>query len=133
MSTLLHKCMTKATTAAGDQMRYSPNWVVSRRAMLKIYDDHIECGDWNIPYSELDAAVLSSIRSTFFMPGYILRIDTADTSYHFGLNWGKFWKLDLPFEVQRERGKLGYSKFSLVVRVLLIGYIGYLIWQRFAT
>jgi len=131
MAELLHKCMTKATTAEGDQRKYGPNWITSRRASLKIFDDHLECGNWDIPYSEIQNAVLCSFRSFFLrIPGYILTIETTDKTYHFGLNgWGKFWKNDPPFTVARENGKLGFTLFSIVLRVLLLGYVLYSLWQ----
>ena len=124
-STLLHTCMTKATTAEGDQMRHGPNWVLSRRARLKIFDDHLACGDWTIDYGDIQSTTLFSIRSNFIIPGYVLRVETEAKAFHFGLNPGRFWKGDLPFPVSREKGKLGYSVFSLLVRLLLVGYLTY--------
>lgn len=128
MDTPLHKCMTKATTAEGDQMKYGPNWMLSRRATLKVFEDRLECGDWTVPLSDVSEAVLYSIRSTFFIPGYILKIQTPGRTYHFGLNGGSFWKGELPFRVKRKKGKLGYSVFSIIVRAVLFGYLGYLLW-----
>jgi hypothetical protein len=123
--------MTKATTAEGDQRRYGPNWVLSRRAFLKVFEDHLECGDWRIDYTDITDAVLCSFRSTFLrIPGYILTVATSERTYHFGLNgWGEFWKRDLPFAVRREQGKLGFTWFSIVVRLILFGYIGYVLWR----
>lgn len=128
MQAPLHKCMTKATTAEGDQMQYGPNWVLSRRAILKVFPDRLECGNWTIPYANISDAVLYSIRSTLFIPGYVLKVQTPDKTYHFGLNWGRFWTRELPFPVSREQGKLGYSKYSLLVRIGLLGSVGYLLW-----
>ncbi len=132
MSNLLHKCMTKATTAEGDQRRYGPNWVMSRRGSLKIFDDHLECGDWRIDYSEITNAVLCSFRSFFIrIPGYVLTVETQNRTFHFGLNgWGQFWKGDLPFPALREKGKLGFTWFSIAVRLILVGYIAYIAWWR---
>ena len=110
-------------------MKYGPNWVLSRRGILKVFGDRLECGDWRIPYSDISEAVLYSIRSILFIPGYVLRIQTKDRTYHFGMNWGAFWKGQLPFAVRREKGKLGYSVFSVAVRLLLLGYLGYLLWS----
>jgi len=127
--------MTKATTAEGDQRKYGPNWVTSRRASLKVFEDHLECGDWRINYAEIRHAVLCSFRSVFLrIPGYILTVETADRTYHFGLNGsGQFWKGDLPFEAKREKGKLVFTWFSVAVRVMLAGYIGYLLWRWITT
>jgi hypothetical protein len=131
MSNLLHKCMTKATTAEGDQRKYGPNWLTSRRGSLKVFDDRLECGDWRINYAEVQRAVLLSFRSFFLrVPGYILTVETADRKYHFGLNgWGRFWKGDLPFEAERENGTLGFTWFSIALRIVLAGYVGYILWQ----
>jgi hypothetical protein len=135
MSKLLHKCMAKATTAEGDQRKYRPNWITSRRGSLKVFDDHLECGDWRIGYSEIKNAVLYSFRSFFLrIPGYILTVDTEDRTYHFGLNgWGRFWKSELPFAAKREKGELGFTWFSIVVRLILVGYIGYIAWRWIAS
>lgn len=131
MSRLLHKCLAKATTAQGDQRRYGPSWVVSRRAILKVFDDHLECGDWRINYSEIRNAMLYSFRSFFLrIPGYILVVETDDRTYHFGLNgWGRFWKGDLPFAARREQGQLGFTWFSILARLLIAGYIAHLVWR----
>lgn len=132
MPELLHKCMTKATTAEGDQRKYGANWITSRRGTLNVFDDRLECGDWRINYDEIKEAVLYSFRSVFLrIPGYILTVETKDRTYHFGLNgWGQFWKGNLPFLARREQGKIGLSWFSIIARTILFGFIGYLLWQR---
>lgn len=131
MAELLHKCMTKATIAEGDQRKYGPDWVTSRRASLKVFDDHLDCGNWHLPFSEIESAVLYSFRSVFLrIPGYILTFETSDRTYHFGLNgWGAFWRNELPFTATREEGKLQFTWFSIAARVVLVGYIAYLFWQ----
>ncbi|MEM6821482.1 MAG: hypothetical protein AAF558_06030 [Verrucomicrobiota bacterium] len=129
MNKPVHKCMTKATIADGDQMEYGPNWVLSRRGILKVYEDRLECGDWTIPYIGISDAILYSVTSTLFIPGYVLKVSTKERTYHFGLNWNPFWKGELPFPVKREKGKLGYSRFSLIIRFFLVGYLLYLLWN----
>lgn len=133
MSAPIYKCMTKATTAEGDQMEHGPNWLRSRRARLKVFDDRLECGDWILPFSDIREAVLFRICSTLFIPGYVLRVQTEQRTYHFGLNAGSFWKGELPFAVKRETGKVGHSAFSIVLRVMLLGYLIYLIWLRVSS
>lgn len=123
----LYRCLTKATISAGDQRQYGPRWVTARRALLRVYDDRLECGNWKIPYAQVTDAVLYSFRSSFFrIPGYILTVTTSEKTYHFGLNgWGKFWKGEFPFPVRRERGQLKFTWFSIAVRVLLLAYLLY--------
>lgn len=125
----LHTCMTKATTAEGDQMMHGPNWVVAKRGRLKVFADRLECGEWIIRNEEITEATLYSVRSLFFIPGYVLKIMTEEKSYHFGLNWGSFWRGDLPFAVAREKGTIGYTKFSIIIRVVLLGLALYYLWQ----
>ena len=132
MSELLFQCMTKATNAEENQVRHSFNWVVSRRGILKVYDDRLVCGVWTILFTEITGAVLTSIRSTFFLPGYVLRIDTAGKSYHFGLNGRRFWESDLPFPIRGEKGRLGYSVYSVLVRITLLVALAYWLWQKLA-
>ena len=131
MAELLHKCMTKAIIADGNQVKHSLDWVMSRRGILKIYSDRLECGDWVISNDEITDTVLTSIRSVFFMPGYVLRVQTQSRTYHFGLNGGSFWKSELPFPVTREKARLGYSKFSAAIRVFVILFLIYWIWKKY--
>jgi hypothetical protein len=119
MSLLLYKCMTKAVLSDTDQLQYGPNWLYSRRAVLKIFEDHLECRDWTIHYEEIQEAILYSIRS-FFIPGYVLRIQTRDKTFWFGLNWGKFWSNNPPFPMKRERKRMRYSWFSLMIRLVAL-------------
>lgn len=131
MSQLLHKCMTKAVVGDGDQLRTGPKWLLARRATLKLYDDHIECGDWRIDYAEIREEVLSSFRSHLLrIPGYVLAIRTDAATFHFGLNGWAYWKGELPFPVRREKAMLRMSPFSLIVRLLAVGYLAYLVWRR---
>jgi hypothetical protein len=129
MPTLLHKCLTKATAAEGDQMQRGPNWILARRSTLKVFDDHLQCRDWRIDYADIQDAVLFSIRSHFVIPGYVLRVTTPVKTYHFGLNWGRFWQGPLPFVARREKGRLGNSLFSVIVRVTLLACIAYYVWH----
>lgn len=135
MADHLHHCMTKATTAVGDQRRHGPNWLTSRRGMLTVFADHLECGNWRIDYSDITDAVLFSFRSTLLrIPGCILTIATPDRTYHFGLNgWGRFWEGELPFRVRREQGKIGYTWFSIAVRLTLVVCLGYELLKWIAT
>ncbi len=123
----LYRCFTKATISTGDQRQYGPRWVTSRRALLRVYDDRLECGNWMIPYAGMTDAVLYSFRSSFLrIPGYVLTVTTPEKTYHFGLNgWGKFWNGELPFPVRREQGQLKFSGFSIALRILLLVYLLY--------
>ncbi|MEO1590906.1 MAG: hypothetical protein AAFU71_06405 [Cyanobacteria bacterium J06632_22] len=131
MSDLLYRCFTKATTAEGDDIRRSLNWVTARRTFLKVYTDRIECGPWLIPHTAIDEAVLFRV-TQFFIPGYVLRIKTHCEIYQFGLNWNPFWKGDLPFPVERSVAHIKWSAFSIAVRLAALGGGGFLLWDYFA-
>jgi len=68
--------MVKATTAEGDDIRRSFNWATARRGILKVMSDSLVCGDWIIPYDQIEDATLFSFWS-LYLPGYILRVKTA--------------------------------------------------------
>jgi hypothetical protein len=59
MQQLTYKFRTKSINGAtpGGIVR-SEKWVMSRRDWLKIYDDRVTCGDWDILYSTVSDAVL---------------------------------------------------------------------------
>ena len=125
----LHTCMTKAIIAEGDQLRTGPQWVTARRARLKLYDDHLKCGDWSVPYSDIQEATLTRFRSTILrIPGYVLTLHTASKTYHFGLNGNKYWQGELPFPVTRKQGKIKLSFFSIAVRAFLVVLAAYYWW-----
>ena len=121
--------MTKAIIADGDQLETGPKWITSRRAMLRLFDDHLVCGDWNVRYDEMREAVLASFRSPILrIPGYVLSARTDLHTYHFGLNGWRYWNGDLPFPVTRKNTRLRMSWISIAARAILVGYILYAIW-----
>ena len=126
----IHSCMTKAIIADGDQLETGPQWITSRRAILRLYEDHLTCGDWNVRYDDIREAVVASFRSPILcIPGYILSARTDTHTYHFGLNGWRYWSDELPFPVTRVKTRLRMSWISIVARVILFGYIGYAVWR----
>ncbi len=132
MSEPLFQAMCKATTAEGDQLKVGPNWIVARRGRLKLFEDHLACGDWQIPFADIQLAELNSVRSAFFYRGYVLKVETAERTYHFGLNGNRFWEGDLPFPVERKQASLRYSPVGILLRLLIAGYLIYALWERFS-
>ncbi|MCL2117805.1 MAG: hypothetical protein FWH27_05175 [Planctomycetaceae bacterium] len=134
MSELIHQCMTKGVIAEGDQLQHGPNWLLARRGKLKLYQDRLECGNWRIEYRDVKKATLYAVRQYVIVipiPGYVLKVETEDQTYYFGLNASKYWKKELPFPVERQKGRLRFSLFSVVVRLIFLGYIVYLLWWMF--
>ncbi|MFO0898059.1 MAG: hypothetical protein U0836_11605 [Pirellulales bacterium] len=121
--------MTKATTAEGDTVRRSLNWALARRGTLEVWTDALRFKDWQIPYAQIDEAVLHSIWQGL-LPGFVLVVKSKGTIYQFGLNYGKFWKGELPFAVDRASGQMGCSWGSILLRVLLVAAALYYLLSR---
>ena len=123
--------MTKAVIGDGDQLKTGPQWITSRRAILRLFEHHLECGDWTVSYGQIQEAVLSSFSSPILrIPGYVLAVRTDSKTYHFGLNGWRYWKGELPFAVTRQKSRLRLSPISLIARIVLIAGIIYWIWQN---
>jgi hypothetical protein len=115
-------------------LRTGPKWITSRRGLLKLYPDRLECGNWTVVYSEIREAVLSSFRSPILrIPGYVLAVRTDKETYHFGLNGWAYWKGELPFPVTREQARIRMSAISILARVVLIGFAIYFMWNWIAN
>ena len=131
MAEPIYKCMTKAVVGDGDQLECGPQWITSRRATLKLFQDRLECGDWTVRYEDIREAILSAFRSPILrIPGFVLAVRTNDQTFHFGLNGGRYWDGELPFEVERKKSRLRLSPISLLARIAVVGGILYLLWQQ---
>lgn len=126
-----YKCFCKATNREDKEPRYSHNWVAAKRAMFKVFDDRIECGSWKIPFSEVKSAHLYKAKQ-MFIPVNVLQLVTEKGNYQFGFNpWANPFK-HLGIEYGQSEIKLGYSTYSIVVRIILVFYIGYLVWEKWS-
>ncbi len=126
----IHSCMTKAVIGDGDRLECGPRWIAARRAKLRLFEDHLECGDWSVAYDQIHQAVLSSFKSPILrIPGYVLAIRTDSITYHFGLNGSPYWEGKLPFSVERQKTRLKLSPISLVARIMVVGGVMYVLWQ----
>lgn len=124
-----YKCFCKATNREKSEPRYSHNWIAARRAFLKVFDDRIECGDWTIPYDKMERVHRYRTRS-MFIPGSVLQVIANNTNYQFGFYpWADPIK-HMPVEYTESDVNLGFSGFSLAIRVLALLVLGYFIWTR---
>ena len=124
---LIYRCMTKGVEGSAEEFEYGLKWITSRRGSLKVFQDRIECGDWEIPYASIEDAELFQTRSGF-IPCFILKVRTPDKTFQFGLNGNKFWKGELPFRVKRTKGRLKYSALSVCLRIAIVAV---LVWYFF--
>ena len=128
MSRLIHRCMTKLNLRDGPSIQYSSGWVSSKRGTLRVMGDALEFKDYRLPYAEIEEARLIST-SQMFIPCYVLQVLVGGQTYQFGLNPGSFWKGELPFPVIREDRKMGYSWFSLIIRLIAVTLLGRFVWH----
>ena len=56
MDGVLFRCRVRGTTREGYRIRLSLNWAFARRADLILTDTALVCGDWIIPYAEIEKA-----------------------------------------------------------------------------
>ncbi len=93
-----------------------------------MFDDRLECGDWVVPWDAVTAATLY-VSSVPLNPLKLLRLDTADRTFQFGLNpWCRIAR-HLPFEVRIEKIRPAWAVFSLLVRLALVAYLVYFLWR----
>jgi hypothetical protein len=99
--------------------------------MFKVFDDRIECGNWVISYSEIKSAHLYKAKQ-MLVPVNILQLVTTTGNYQFGFNpWANPFK-HIGVEFDTSKIKLGYSTYSIVVRLVLVVYLGYWAGERWA-
>ncbi|GAA0356827.1 hypothetical protein GCM10009092_21330 [Bowmanella denitrificans] len=97
--------------------------------MFKVFDDRVECGDWLIPYAEIQTAYLYKTRQ-MLIPVNVLQLVTETGNYQFGFNpWATPFKhLNLAYQVRQL--KLGYSPFSKVIRIVFMALLGLWVWHN---
>ena len=62
----------------------------------------------------------------------VLKIQTKDDSYYqFGMQINPDWTRQTALVLQVEKGQLKYSTYSILVRLLLVGYLLYWVYSRF--
>lgn len=125
----LYRCMTKATNRELGEPRLSQNWLWSRRGWFKVFPDRVACGDWDIPFSEIQEVVLYRSRWSF-MPVSVLKIRVAGETYQFGFNPWAHPEAHLSIPYREENVKLRLSLFSFAVRAISILVLLYLVWTE---
>ena len=125
-----YKAWCKATNREDSEPRYSQNWVAAKRAWFRVYPNRIECGDWSIPFEEVKKTIVYRTHQ-MWIPVTVLHLITENGSFQFGFNpWANPIKhLSLDFEEQKVR--LKYSLFSIVLRVVVVLYLCFWLWQEY--
>jgi len=116
-------------TKETQDIRRGLNWVTSQRAVIMLTDKKIVCGKWTIPLETIASAQLIKYGS-----GQVLKILTEDgTNYQFGMQVNPEWTNQQILPLMLDKGSIKYSSFSIIVRLLLLGYIIYRLYSLFMS
>ena len=114
-------------TEKNQDIQHGLDWVTSQRAVILLTNKRIICGKWTIPIDSISAAQLLQMGS-----GQVLKIQTADgNNYQFGMQINLEWTTQQVLPLTIEKGQAKYSLFSILIRLLLVGYIIYWLYNRF--
>lgn len=107
------------------------NWAASQRAVVLFTDKRIKCGKWDIPLYSIESAQLVKI-NTIFGPGQVLKLETKDKeNYQFGMQMNRQWTEQDVLPLTLESGSVKFSVISIVLRLILVGYLIYWLIEAF--
>jgi hypothetical protein len=118
-------------TTSNQDIQRGLNWVSSQRAVILLTEKKLVCGKWTIPLEDISKAQLLKINS-LFGGGQVLKVQTAEgKNYQFGMQLNPEWDNQQHLPLTIEKGQVKYSAFSIIIRLIAIGYLIYLIYERF--
>ena len=126
----LFACFTKATTREAGPPRFAASWLAARRGRLLLFRDRLVCGDWVVPYTAIQGAVLYRLRG--LVGGSVLEVSTATTTYQFGLNPWVAIERHLHFPFTTESVRMRYSALAVVLRIVVAAWLVYALVERWA-
>jgi hypothetical protein len=118
-------------TETNQDIQRGLDWVTSQRAVVLLTDKKIVCGKWTVPLETISSAQLIKINS-MFGSGQVLKIQIENgVNYQFGMQLNSEWTNQQIFPLKLEKGQVKHSFFSIIVRLILVGFIIYWIYERF--
>ncbi|WP_413532329.1 hypothetical protein [Empedobacter brevis] len=118
-------------TTSNQDIQHGFDWVTSQRAVVLLTDNKIVCGKWTIPLETISTAKLLKINS-LFGSGQVLKVQTTDDkNYQFGMQLNPEWTNQQRLPLTLEKGQVKHSAFSIIVRLLVVGYLIYRLYERF--
>lgn len=118
-------------TKQNNDITRGTDWIVSQRAVILLTEKQIVCGKWQIPIDNISSATLVKIKS-LLGGGQVLKIDTKDNkSYQFGMQANDEWTNQNSLNLTVENGKVKTSTFSWIIRIAVVGYLIYILLQKF--
>jgi hypothetical protein len=120
-------------TTTNQDIQRGLDWVTSQRAVVMLTDKKIICGKWTIPLDTISKAQLFKINS-LFGGGQVLKVQTTDDkNYQFGMQLNPEWTNQQRLPLTLENGQVKYSAFSVIVRLIAVGYLIYWLYERFIS
>ena len=118
-------------TTTNQDIQRGLDWVTSQRAVVLLTENKIVCGKWSISLDEITTAQLLKIKS-LFGGGQVLKVQTTDDkNYQFGMQLNPEWINQQRLPLTFEKGQVKHSAFSIIVRLIVIGYLIYWLYERF--
>ena len=118
-------------TTSNPEVQRGLNWVTSQRAVVLLTENKIVCGKWIIPLDTISKAQLLKINS-LFGSGQVLKVQTIDEkNYQFGMQLNPEWTNQQRLPLTLENGHVSSSAFSILVRLIAVGYLLYWLYARF--
>lgn len=118
-------------TKGNREVERSLNWATSQRAVVLLTDKRIKCGQWDIPLYNIESAQLVKI-NTAFGPGQVLKLETKDKeNYQFGMQMNREWTKQEVLPLTLENGSVKFSLITIVLRLILLGYLIYWLIEEF--
>lgn len=106
------------------------HWVTSQRAVVLLTEKKIVCGKWSIPLDTISSAQLIKVNS-LFGGAQVLKIHTVDEkNYQFGMQLNAEWTDQTILPLTVEQGRVKYSVFSIILRIIVVGYLIFWLYQR---
>jgi len=120
-------------TTSNQDIQLGLDWVTSQRAVVMLTDRKIVCGKWTILLDTIATAQLIKINS-LFGGGQVIKIQTTDDkNYQFGMQQNPEWTSQQQLTLTLEKGQVKHSAFSIIVRLIAVGYLIYWLYERFIS
>lgn len=118
-------------TTTNQDIQRGLDWVTSQRGVVLLTDQKLVCGKWTIPLDNISKAQLLKINS-LFGGGQVLKVQTTDNkNYQFGMQLNPEWTSQQRLPLTLEKGQIKHSAFSIIVRLIAVGYLIYWVYERF--
>lgn len=115
-------------TTLEQSIQHGVSWLKAQRAVFMLTTEKIVCGKWCILLEDIERAELLKIRG-----GQVLKITTKDQQhYQFGMQHNQQIENQKHMPLIIKKGKVGYSFFSIVIRVILVLQILYFLYAKFS-